>query len=148
MFQVIDIFLKQISELGNLMFYLFSIVLCLILHKFALFIDLMLSLIILMIVMFLFRYFYFKERPKKQSRKTFLERLDASSFPSAHAMRIFSLAFWFSLFFANILITIYISIIALIVIYSRIYLKKHYFGDVLWGVIFSFIINLLIWGLL
>jgi|TARA_Y100000310_G_scaffold171597_1_gene171795 undecaprenyl-diphosphatase len=140
-----NIFYDQITLFGGLIFYVFVLGLCLILNLMFLFNNLLISLILVMLLSTLIKYFYLKERPKKQKKDSLLQRLDASSFPSVHTMRAFSLAFWFSMFYSNTIITIYILIIALLVIYSRIYLKKHYLTDVIIGLIFSVIINLIIW---
>jgi len=133
---------KQITDLGGLIFYGLVIMSFLILGEWAMFWNLTVSIILMMVLAVGIKYFYFKERPKKQRKNNLLERLDASSFPSIHAMRVFSLAFWLSIFFNNPIFTVYLSITALIILYSRIYLKKHYLGDVVWGIIFSTIINL------
>jgi len=143
--KIIDLFFGQITELGGFFFYSVVLIACLVLNKINLFAKLFLSLIIIMVLSIAIKWFYFKERPKKQKKINLFERLDASRFPSVHSMRAFSLAFWFSVFFNNLLFTIYLSIMALTVMYSRTYLKKHYFIDIFGGLFFSAIINILIW---
>ena len=100
-----------------------------------------------MIVSIFIKYFYFKERPLKKEKTNLIERLDAASFPSTHSMRIFSLMFWIVLL-GDMKLTIYSTIIVFLVSYSRIYLKKHYLIDVIFGIILSFIINILIWWII
>jgi membrane-associated phospholipid phosphatase len=145
---ITDIFFKQITDFGGMFFYLLVLGACLFLNELKLFFNLFLSLFFVMSLSISIKWFYFKDRPKKQKATNLFERLDASSFPSVHSMRVLSVAFWLSFFFNNILFTIYSSAVAAIVMYSRIYLKKHYFIDILGGVIFSLIINLLIWWLI
>ncbi len=142
--KILNICFKQITELGGLIFYLVILGFCLVLNQIELFIKLFLSIVIVTIISVLIKLLYFKDRPKKQKKTNLFERLDASSFPSIHSMRIFSLAFWFSLFFNNIFFTISVSILALVIMYSRIYLKKHYLIDVIFGVIFSAFINIVL----
>lgn len=83
----------------------------------------------------LIRLFYFKPRPRKEKYTNFIERIDASSFPSLHAARIVFLAILFSVHFANQYLTILCSVTAALVSYSRIYLRKHDWIDVVGGII-------------
>jgi|TARA_B100001971_G_C18220392_1_gene556727 membrane-associated phospholipid phosphatase len=141
-------FFEQITHLGGLIFYIVILGLCLFLNLIQLFINLLISLFMIMLIASFIKFLYFKERPKKLQKDNFLQRLNASSFPSIHTMRMISLVFWFSEFFKNVYITIYFSIIALFVIYSRLYLKKHYFIDIIGGFIIATVANMLIWWLL
>ena len=140
--KLFDIGFSQITELGGLVTY---IVLNLLIEFFdiKIAIDLFVSLIFITLIATSIKYFFFKDRPVKQSTNNIVERLDASSFPSIHSMRVFALTFWLSMFFNNLIITIYLSIIAVFVIYSRIYLKKHYLIDVIGGIMFSILILLI-----
>ena len=135
----------QLTELGSLVAYVFFMLAFLILGKADTFIQLFISLFFVMVVAILIKSLYFKKRPSKHLTRNFVERLDAASFPSIHSMRTFSLVFWISLYFNNLLLTVYLSIVGVFVVYSRIYLKKHYWVDVIFGLIFSFIINHIIW---
>ena len=83
----------------------------------------------------LIRIFYFKNRPKKEAYNNFIERIDASSFPSLHTARIVFLALLFSVYFANQYLTILCNVTAGLVSYSRIYLQKHDWIDVAAGVV-------------
>jgi len=136
---------RQLTELGSLVAYVFFMIVFLIFGKADLFIQLFISLFFIMVVAILIKSLYFKKRPSKHLTRNFVERLDAASFPSIHSMRTFSLVFWVSSYFNNLLLTVYLSIVGVFVVYSRIYLKKHYWVDVIFGLIFSFIINHIIW---
>jgi membrane-associated phospholipid phosphatase len=137
--KIVNILLQQVTELGGMAFYAIIMVL-------FIFIDptrslhLLISLVAIMIVSVSIKYLYFTHRPKKQSTSTLVERLDASSFPSIHSMRALALGYWLSHYFNNIFITAYITIVAVLVMVSRILLKKHYLRDVIWGAIFAAII--------
>ena len=140
---------KQITDLGGLIPYCFFILIFLILGYDDIFLRLLISIIAIMIIAVAIKIFYFKKRPNKQKRSgNIVEKIDASSFPSIHSMRTISLVFWLSIFFDNIILTSYISVVGLLVIYSRIYLRKHYWSDVIFGMLFSLIINLAIWWVL
>ncbi|MDP3698692.1 MAG: phosphatase PAP2 family protein [Nanoarchaeota archaeon] len=98
-------------------------------------------------IVILIRIFYFKDRPKKETYSNFIERIDASSFPSLHAARIVFLAMLFSTHFANQYLTILCTVTAALVSYSRIYLQKHDWIDVaggaVAGIVTYFIISLI-----
>jgi membrane-associated phospholipid phosphatase len=146
--RVLRILVEQLTHLGGLVFY------CILLGFFALsgrrgiLLALLLSLIACMGFAVLIRLLYFKPRPKRIKHSNLLERLNASSFPSIHSMRALSLAFWLSLHFSSLVIAGYLVGLALLVMVSRLVLKKHDILDVFWGMVFSFGINLLIWWLI
>lgn len=74
-----------------------------------------------------------KKRPNGQSYNTILEKIDAGSFPSLHAARITLV--YLTLFSASVLIShkiIFLSIIVLVIL-SRVKLKKHFWADVVGG---------------
>lgn len=83
----------------------------------------------------LIRMFYFKNRPKKENHTNLLERIDASAFPSLHTARIVFLAHLFSSYFTNMYLTVLFTVTAALVSYSRIYLKKHDWMDVIGGIV-------------
>ncbi len=66
-------------------------------------------------------------------------------FFSAHAAVFFGLAYMTSKFFHNKYFTITIYTIALMVSYSRIYLGRHFLGDVLVGAVAGTLVAMLAW---
>jgi undecaprenyl-diphosphatase len=104
------------------------------------FYNLFLVFVIAHIIVVVIRIFYFKERPIKIKHNNFFMKIYASSFPSMHAMRAIIIAYFLSTFNLNVFLIFY-WLIALLVCYSRIYLKKHYFSDVLVGALFGFLIS-------
>lgn len=95
------------------------------------------GLVLCMLITLLIRILYFKERPNRREKKSFLEKIDASSFPSLHAMRAWFLATFFAVVFQNAAVTLFLICIALIICYSRIYLKHHDWIDVMFGAMFG-----------
>ena len=74
-----------------------------------------------------------KKRPNGQSYNTILEKIDAGSFPSLHAARITLV--YLTLFSASVFLShriIFLSIIVLVIL-SRVKLKKHFWTDVVGG---------------
>lgn len=107
------------------------------------FFTLLIALLVNEIFASLIKVIYPKKRPTGQTYSTILEKIDAGSFPSIHASRI-TLAYL--TIFSNTNSTgIKIAVLSVIilVILSRILLKKHYWIDVIGG----FILGLTIWVL-
>ncbi len=135
-------FFEEITFFGGIAFYFFVIILLLVFKVYISALKLFLGLMIIYLVSFLIRLFYFKERPKKVEHNNFLEKIDASSFPSIHAARITCLFFFFlfsSFFFLPLTVKILMGIVLLITIYSRVYLSKHDFIDILAGIILGYL---------
>lgn len=135
---------RDISALGSLFSYLLLMMLFLIPKRYDVFIRLLAGAILIYTVTILIRSFYFKERPNKYPYKSYIEKLDASSFPSLHSARIAFLSMVFIKHFNNVFLTVLIIILAIGVVYSRIELKKHDLKDVLGGVVVGFVIYLII----
>lgn len=82
----------------------------------------------------------FKNRPKKMKYKEIWEKFEASSFPSIHAARVVFLALVLCSRFNNNALSAVLFAVAALVMYSRIYLKKHYWGDVIGGLLIGIVI--------
>ena len=125
-------FFRDITAIGG---FAASVLLILLFASSSLLIPLLAGSAITAGIVVLIRIFYFKNRPKKENYKNFLERIDASSFPSLHTARIVFLAMIFSSHFANHYLSILCTITAALVSYSRIYLQKHDWIDVAGGIV-------------
>jgi hypothetical protein len=134
--------MKHITYLGGMIFYGIILVFTLVLQEFQLFNRLVISFGIIMGFSTLIKTLFFKRRPDGQEFNNIIEKIDAGSFPSVHAMRTVSLAMIFSAFFNDVFVSAFFVIMASIISYSRIHLKKHYFVDVLFGLVFGIIITL------
>ena len=102
---------------------------------------LLLALLINEILASIIKITFPKKRPTGQSYKNLIEKIDAGSFPSLHASRITLVYFTILSNTNTIAIKMLCVFVVILVIISRIRLKKHYWIDVLGG----FIIGLLIW---
>jgi len=78
------------------------------------------------------KFFFHKKRPNGQTYKTKLEKIDAGSFPSIHSSRV---SFVFLMLIKNSTYPLSILLFSFILIigYSRIFLKKHDYIDVIGG---------------
>ena len=133
--KLVHILWRDITALGGTFFYIFITLLVGVIGKTEVLQKLALSFIITMIVIVGIRTFYFKPRPAKQSYHNYIERLDASSFPSWHTARAIILALFVGKSIQSLPVIIFLIAIALLVGYSRIYLRKHDYGDVLGGMV-------------
>jgi len=136
--------IADISSFGALPFYLFLMSLFLIFNEIILFTWLFIGLILSFAFVIVIRIFYFKERPEKKEYKNLFEKIDASTFPSLHSWRIVMILVFLSSYYRSIYIASLFGIIALLVLFSRGYLKKHYFTDIIFGSLFGLIMALLI----
>ena len=134
-------FFRDITAMGGLVA---SLLLILLFVSSQLFAPLVAGSSLIASIIILIRVFYFKDRPNKEMHTNFVERIDASSFPSMHTARIFFLSILFSVYFANLYLTVLCTIIAVLVSYSRIYLRKHDWIDVLGGAVVGVATYLLI----
>src|SRR3989344_2643329 len=128
----VHVFFRDVTAMGGLAA---SLLITLLFLSSPLLIPLIAGSFITAGIVVLIRIFYFKNRPKKETYRNFWQRIDASSFPSLHTARIVFLAIIFSVHFANQYLTILCTIVAALVSYSRIYLNKHDWVDVIGGVV-------------
>ena len=127
--------MRDLTALGGTPFYLLLTLTILFIDQ-RIFIDLIFGFIVTLVIVVGIRTFYFKSRPNKQKYNNFIEKIDASSFPSWHSARIIFLVFALTSF---LLLRIIFGLIAVGVMYSRIYLKKHDSVDILGGVILGLV---------
>lgn len=76
---------------------------------------------------------YQKPRPLPAKNDTLWQKYHAGSFPSIHSARIMATSVWISSFYGIPAVALIMTLLVIGVGYSRIYLKKHYFIDVLAG---------------
>ena len=135
-----DVVFEQITSLGGAVFYAIVTLFTLFIGELWLFISLALTFVLIMAVSLTIKMFFFKERPDKKRYKNIIEKLDASSFPSIHSAKITALATILSYYVGGIWVTALLGVTALLVSYSRIYLNRHYFSDVIGGIVLGGIV--------
>lgn len=141
-------FYRDITALGSLWIYYIILLLFLLQKNYFIFKKLLAGLILIQAITIAIRTFYFKERPNMYPHKSYIEKIDASSFPSLHSARIAFLSIFLMNYFKELLFSVLLVILAAIVVYSRIYLKKHDFSDVLAGVILGVAVYFIVVGVL
>ncbi|MBU0457144.1 MAG: phosphatase PAP2 family protein [Nanoarchaeota archaeon] len=128
---------RDVTSLGSFIFFFLILILTLALQETGLFFKLLIGLIFIMFASLLIRIIFFKNRPRKQEYNNLIEKLDASSFPSIHTARIIFQSLIFINFFNDKLITYFFILLSILVSYSRVYLKKHDWFDLLGGLILA-----------
>lgn len=142
---IVENFFTAITTFGTPVFYIFIILLLWGMgDPFAF--KILGILLLVEVVCIVIKFFYNKERPIAQKRDNLIDRIDSNSFPSIHTARISALAFsinFLNRFGSKLFIVLGIFLI-IAVGYSRIYLKKHYIKDVVFGFLIGSVIALAI----
>lgn len=133
----ISILFRDLTTFGGAIFYVLIVLIAFAFDQVILAVHLILGFVISLAIVVPIRLLYFKNRPQKQTYSNFLERIDAASFPSWHTARAVFMALTVIFYFNNTFLTVISSILALLVCYSRIYLQKHDWMDVLGGVMLA-----------
>ena len=143
---MINEFLQDMKALGGLPIYVIIIALFLTMGDFIISTALTIGLVISYAVTIGIRSVYFKERPKKVKYRTKLEKLDASSFPSMHTIRVVVLGIILATAISTPLFSILAIPCVILAAYARVKLKRHRLIDVAAGGVFGILIALVsIW---
>jgi membrane-associated phospholipid phosphatase len=134
----------HISALGSAIFMILLILFYFFLGKSRLSFALLIGLLIVFAVTVPIKLLHYKERPKRRSFSNWIEKIDASSFPSIHANRASLIFVIMSFYFWSIPMAMFLFAISILVSYSRIYLSQHYTKDVIFGYVFGLIEGALI----
>ncbi len=136
-----NLFFKTITLLGNIVLYLLVLIFAYLTNN--KFINLIIILILALTLAVIIRIIYFKTRPNKAKTDTWWLRIYNSSFPSVHAIRVVVLAYFLTISYPHFIIIILSWTLALLVCYSRTYLKKHDWIDISAGVLIGFLLSFL-----
>ncbi len=135
----LDVFFRDVTALGSYGFFFLLLLLILSLEKIQLFWQVLFGFGFTLLAVVIIRMFYFKDRPQRQQFSTFIERIDAASFPSLHTARIVMLTLLLIDYFQNDLATLFFTGVAFLVMYSRVHLRKHDWVDIAGGIILGVI---------
>lgn len=144
-------FLEDVKAFGGLPIYLALIAVFFVLGYVSMSVRLLIGLVLAYALTSSIRFIFFRQRPDKQKFKGLAQKIDASSFPSLHAMRAGCLAVLLILFFSNFWITVISIIAAVCVALVRVVQKRHFASDVIVGLIIGAVIawiSILIQGFL
>lgn len=128
---------NEITLFGGNLFYLFFSCFFLFMGENQIFLRLILGYLIFTIIGIIIRLIYFKNRPNNKKYNNLIEKILSSSFPSMHSTRVFYLFIIMINFFKDFEVKIFLIITLILVLYSRIYLKKHDLEDVFYGCVLA-----------
>ena len=132
-----------ITQLGSAYFYVILVIFLLTINKKILALYLTLGLLACYILSIIVRLFYFKDRPEKEDFFNFFTKINASSFPSVHMMTSIYAAVVIANDIKILSVSIFLGFVSLLIGYSRIYLKKHYFIDIFFGFVLGLIASII-----
>lgn len=133
-------FVADVSALGSLPAMLFYCLLFKFLGHDLFAVQLLAFVLLAYVVILPIRYFWPKERPVRLSKRNIFERLDAASFPSMHAMRAAGLATLVWIEFPEIPIRTLFIVLGVVLLATRLILKKHHRADLVVGAAFGIIL--------
>jgi len=139
-------FFEEVTFLGGFTFFLILSFIFFILGHTRQAIQVILALFIIYFLTLIIRSFYFKPRPKKIKHTNFVEKIDASSFPSVHAARITFLSlFLLTTLSPTLPYILVVLVLWFLTLYSRIYLYKHYFIDLIGGILLGILTRAIVY---
>ncbi|MAE13783.1 hypothetical protein CMO92_04410 [Candidatus Woesearchaeota archaeon] len=125
-------FVRDMTSFGSSYFLAGLIIFCLYIDR-NLAVLLLVAFLISLGIVYLLKKLFFVPRPVPDKPKNFIERIDASSFPSAHSSRAAIFGLQLALWFQDLIFTVLIVIFSLLICWSRIELKRHRLIDVVVG---------------
>ena len=142
----IDAVMKTVSVLGNIISLGFIFIFLLFIKQFIFALEFAAVIAVVMIICYLIKILFKTKRPDYREKKdlTIFEKIDLSSFPSVHAARMTSLPVIVYLFFNDALLAIFLLILLIFVIFSRLYLKRHYFRDIIGGILIGVVVSVIV----
>ena len=135
--------LIAVTALGTAFFYALLVLFLISIKEYRLAKHIFIGIIACYAFVAVLRIFYFKERPEKEDYFNLFTRINASSFPSLHTMSSMFIAIVLANAIRKPTASIFLVALSLLIGYSRIYLKKHYLIDVVFGLILGVIASII-----
>ncbi len=135
--------IRDITAFGSLAFYLLVFVWFLAVAPSTAWL-LLFGLLIIHAVAMGIRAYYFKNRPEAERHPTWLDKIDAASFPSIHAARGIFMLFALNRYLMDYWLMAVMVAVLLLICFSRIYLKKHDVADIGGGLVLGTVVYFLL----
>ncbi len=135
--------MRDITAFGSVAFYLLIFVWLLAVAPSTAWL-LLIGLLIIHAVAISIRAYYFKNRPEAEKHPTWLDKVDAASFPSIHAARSIFLIFTLNRYLMNYWLMVVMTGVLVLICFSRIYLKKHDTWDLGGGLVLGTLVYFLL----
>ena len=131
--------MKDVTAFGGITFYAVLLVFSYF-YSMNIFWMLLAGLFLMYIINVPLKLLFFKHRPAKMEYKAVWEKFEASSFPSVHSARVVFLALVFWATAADVLLKAFVILVAALVMASRVWLKKHFWSDVVAGIVSGLVV--------
>ncbi len=128
--------MEEMGCFGSLPFTVFFLFFIFLIEPIKLLVSCFIALSVGTLIIFIIRFYYHRIRPENKKRGTInfesiTHRLDDASFPSMHSMRVSIIAY--ILYLMNPVLAYAGALISLATFFSRKYIKKHYWSDIIVG---------------
>jgi len=129
--------LDEFAFFGGIPFYVLVTLFAYFIGQKELYLALIYCFLLSFIIKLIITSLHYKERPRKQEFTIFMEKILASSFPSTHSINSTILAALLIITFQLRWIVITTLTFAILVFIQRYVSKKHYFIDILGGILIA-----------
>jgi membrane-associated phospholipid phosphatase len=137
--KILKLILDDFSFFGSIPFYVFITLLAYFTGYQTLFFRLAYCLLISFVVVIAIKKIHYRDRPQKEEFDIFMEKVLAASFPSSHslAVTVLSILLWVSFPYRWVMTGA--IIISMLVLMQRYISKKHFFIDIIGGILIGII---------
>ena len=140
--KILRVVLDDLAVFGSIPFYVLVLIIMYLSANMALFYRLLACFIVSMAIIIIVKSTHFKHRPRKEEFTIFMEKVMASSFPSAHSLNATVLMIMFSATFKDAWVIALSLLLAVLVYFHRYIAKKHFIIDILGGITIGIIESL------
>jgi membrane-associated phospholipid phosphatase len=135
--KILSLILDDFSFFGSVPFYLFVTLSAYFIGNTELFLRLSYGFLIAFIVLLAVKTVHYKERPQKEEFNIFMERMVASSFPSSHSLGVTGLSIFLALAYPFPWLITMLSFVSVMVYLQRYVTKKHFWIDIIGGILIA-----------
>lgn len=142
--KLLALVIDDFALFGSVPFYLFLTLAAYFFNQMQLFSWLVYSFLIAFILILVIKTVHYKDRPQKEEFKIFMEKVIASSFPSTHSMTVTGISILMSISFPSPFVITFFSIVCILVYIQRYITKKHFFIDIVGGILSAIVISIFV----
>ncbi len=137
--KIFRLLFDDFSFFGSIPFYLFLLLLFFFIGNMDLFFRLLYTFLLSIIVILVIKNVHYKDRPQKEEFTIFMEKVIASSFPSTHSLFVTTIAILVSFAYPVAWVIITSCILSILVYIHRYISRKHFFVDIVGGILIGIV---------
>ena len=138
--KILRILLDDFALFGSVPFYVLVTMFAYFIGNKELFLRMVYTFLIGFVVVIAIKKVHYKDRPQKEEFNIFMEKVIASSFPSTHSLIITTITILLYLAYHSLWVLVTFGILSILVYTQRYITKKHFFIDIVGGIVLSVII--------